>query len=51
VAEGVENREQLDVLRKLGCQIVQGYFISRPVPADEIAALLDRDWLREFDQV
>lgn len=50
VAEGVENREQLDVLRKLGCQIVQGYFISRPVPADEIAALLDRDWLREFDQ-
>lgn len=50
VAEGVENREQLDVLRKLGCQIVQGYFISRPVPADEIAALLDRDWQREFDQ-
>jgi len=50
VAEGVENREQLDVLRKLGCQVVQGYFISRPVPADEIAALLDRDWLREFDQ-
>lgn len=50
VAEGVENREQLDVLRKLGCQIVQGYFISRPVPADEIAALLDRDWLKEFDQ-
>ncbi|WP_296766938.1 EAL domain-containing protein [Thiobacillus sp.] len=50
VAEGVENREQLDVLRKLGCQVVQGYFISRPVPAGEIAALLDRDWLKEFDQ-
>ena len=50
VAEGVENREQLEVLRKLGCQVVQGYFISRPVPADEIAALLDRDWLKEFDQ-
>ncbi|MBC2731770.1 MAG: EAL domain-containing protein [Thiobacillus sp.] len=50
VAEGVENREQLDVLRKLGCQVVQGYFISRPVPAGEIVALLDRDWLKEFDQ-
>ncbi len=50
VAEGVENREQLEVLRKLGCQVVQGYFISRPVPADKIAALLDRDWLKEFDQ-
>ena len=49
VAEGVENREQLDVLRKLGCQIVQGYFISRPVPADQIAALLERNWLREFE--
>ncbi len=50
VAEGVENREQLDVLRKLGCQIVQGYFISRPVPAEQIAALLDRDWLQDFDR-
>jgi len=49
VAEGVETREQLDVLRRLGCQVVQGYFISRPVPADEIAALLDRDWLQEFE--
>lgn len=49
VAEGVETREQLDILRKLGCQVIQGYFISRPVPAEEIAALLARDWLKEFD--
>lgn len=49
VAEGVETREQLDILRKLGCRIVQGYFISRPVPAEQIAALLDRDWLQEFE--
>ncbi|MDA8256432.1 MAG: EAL domain-containing protein [Betaproteobacteria bacterium] len=48
VAEGIENREQLESLRKLGCQIVQGYFISRPVPAEDILALLDRDWLQEF---
>ena len=50
VAEGVETREQFDVLRTLGCQVVQGYFISRPVPADEIAALLGRNWLQEFEQ-
>lgn len=31
VAEGVETREQLDVLRNLGCDEAQGYFISRPV--------------------
>lgn len=49
VAEGVETREQLDVLRRLGCQIVQGYFISRPVPADQIAALLERNWLQELE--
>jgi diguanylate cyclase (GGDEF)-like protein len=48
VAEGVETREQLEVLRALGCQIVQGYFISRPVPADQILALLGRDWLTAF---
>jgi diguanylate cyclase (GGDEF)-like protein len=48
VAEGVETREQLESLRALGCQIVQGYFVSRPVPADQILALLSRDWLQEF---
>ncbi len=50
VAEGVENQEQLDILRGLGCQVVQGYFISRPVPADQIAGLLARRWLPEFKQ-
>jgi diguanylate cyclase (GGDEF)-like protein len=51
VAEGVETREQLESLRRLGCQIVQGYFVSRPVPADEIITLLGRDWLQEFGQL
>ncbi|MDP3584557.1 MAG: EAL domain-containing protein [Thiobacillus sp.] len=46
VAEGIENREQLESLRKLGCQVVQGYFISRPVPADAIHALLGKNWLQ-----
>jgi diguanylate cyclase (GGDEF)-like protein len=48
VAEGVETREQLESLRTLGCQVVQGYFISRPVPAEQIIGLLGRDWLLEF---
>jgi diguanylate cyclase (GGDEF)-like protein len=48
VTEGVENREQLESLRNLGCQIVQGYFISEPVPAEAVLALLGRDWLLEF---
>ncbi len=39
-AEGVESVEQLDQLRRQGCQEIQGYVISRPVPADELAAFL-----------
>ncbi|MCW4630127.1 putative bifunctional diguanylate cyclase/phosphodiesterase [Marinomonas rhodophyticola] len=35
IAEGVENQEQLDLLKQLGCDDIQGYHISRPIPADE----------------
>jgi len=40
VAEGIETREQLDELRKLGCPFGQGYLFSKPVAAEEAAALL-----------
>ncbi|MEN3291844.1 MAG: diguanylate cyclase [Burkholderiales bacterium] len=40
VAEGVETREQLDILRDLGCDEHQGYFYSRPVPADTLISQL-----------
>lgn len=36
VAEGVETAEQLERLRHLGCDLAQGYFLGRPVPADEL---------------
>ncbi len=35
IAEGVETKTQLDLLRKTGCNLVQGYYFSRPLPADE----------------
>ena len=35
VAEGVERSEQVDFLRSSGCDIMQGYFMSRPLPASE----------------
>jgi diguanylate cyclase (GGDEF)-like protein/PAS domain S-box-containing protein len=40
VAEGVETVEQLEMLRRLGCRAGQGYLWSRPVPAEEILALV-----------
>ncbi|MGF7152337.1 putative bifunctional diguanylate cyclase/phosphodiesterase [Novosphingobium gossypii] len=39
-AEGVETEAQLDFLRKVGCPEVQGYLLSRPVPAAAITAML-----------
>ena len=35
IAEGVEKIEQLEYLREYGCDVVQGYYYSRPLPADE----------------
>ena len=40
IAEGVETEEQMLALKKLGCDIVQGYFFSKPVPAEEFARFL-----------
>ena len=36
VAEGVEDRETLDLLNEMGCDIAQGYYIAKPMPADEL---------------
>ncbi len=43
VAEGVEDEEQADRLRELECTQAQGYHFARPMPADEISALLVRE--------
>lgn len=45
VAEGVEMREQLDMLHALQCNEVQGYFISRPVPAEQMLELMLKRFL------
>ncbi|MGO8739138.1 putative bifunctional diguanylate cyclase/phosphodiesterase [Rhodoblastus sp.] len=38
--EGVETVEQFDLLREYGCDVIQGYFISAPVEAVEVAGLI-----------
>lgn len=44
VAEGVETREQLDFLRENGCDTIQGYYFSRPLPEAEFDQLLSELW-------
>lgn len=40
VAEGVETEAQLSFLREQGCELIQGYYFSRPLPEEAFAALL-----------
>lgn len=43
LAEGVETAEQLNVLRNLGCDAVQGYFINKPLPEEVLVQYLTRN--------
>ena len=51
VAEGVETKEQVDFLKSLGCEYVQGYYYSKPVPVEEYLFMLEHEkeyleWVR-----
>jgi diguanylate cyclase (GGDEF)-like protein/PAS domain S-box-containing protein len=43
IAEGIEAYQQVEILRRLGCSIGQGFLFARPMPADEILKLLRSD--------
>ena len=40
IAEGVETKEQLMLLKKIGCEYIQGYYFSPPVPAEKFEELI-----------
>lgn len=43
VAEGIEEKEQVDILRNLGCDLIQGYFYSKPLPIHAFEAWQDKE--------
>lgn len=43
IAEGVETKEQMELLKAIGCDIIQGYYFSKPLPADEFDKLIERE--------
>lgn len=45
VAEGVENNESLMLLKSMGCDHIQGYYLSKPIPAIEF-----QSWLKEYEK-
>ena len=42
LAEGVETKEQTELLRSIGCDQVQGYYYAKPMPEEEFFALLQK---------
>jgi len=47
IAEGVEEESQLKWLKKHGCDEIQGYYFSRPLPADEISEFLEKTGVKK----
>jgi predicted signal transduction protein with EAL and GGDEF domain/FixJ family two-component response regulator len=45
VAEGVETGEQLVMLEEYGCDLVQGFYLGRPAPADTVSGMLQQLWM------
>lgn len=41
LAEGVEEKGQIELLKKLGCKYVQGFYFSKPLPADKIGRFIE----------
>jgi EAL domain-containing protein (putative c-di-GMP-specific phosphodiesterase class I) len=46
-AEGVETKEQMELVRMVGCTEVQGYYVGRPQPLQEVSRVLQDSMPRQ----
>ncbi len=51
IAEGVEEKEQADYLKSIGCYYIQGYFYAKPMPVTEYEKLLDSCNIKEHELI
>lgn len=51
IAEGAETLEQVELLQRLGCGIVQGYYFSKPMPAESISQFMEEWNIRQQERV
>jgi EAL domain-containing protein (putative c-di-GMP-specific phosphodiesterase class I) len=42
IAEGVENEQQLELLKSWGCRSAQGFYFAKPMPTEDVTPLLRR---------
>ncbi|MBZ9636960.1 EAL domain-containing protein [Clostridium sp. FP1] len=50
IAEGVETKEQIKLLQSMGCNQIQGYYFSKPLPSDEIEEkFLKTNWIKPYN--
>lgn len=50
IAEGVEEKEQADYLNTIGCEVIQGYYYSKPLPVEQYETLIREDGALNTDQ-
>lgn len=48
VSEGVENIEQVEYLKEIGCDLIQGFVFSKPLPAEEFKSFI-KNWRNDGD--
>ena len=46
VSEGVETKEQYDFLKENGCDVIQGYYLSKPLPLQDFESLLEKELVK-----
>ena len=43
IAEGVETKEQVELLKHAKCDVIQGYYFSKPLPPEDFNSLIEKD--------